>query len=85
MVLYIPFWLEAKWFKVIAMETEYEMSKIYPQRVFIWSTLSSQRDKFQFHDSAWPRIICLSREFMLIRLPSTFYDQEVTKHNKYAV
>ena len=53
MVLYMSFWSEAKCFNVVAMETEYELSKIYPQRVFIWNTLSSQRDKIQFHDSAW--------------------------------
>ena len=61
----MSFWPEAKCFNVVAMETEYELSKIYPQRVFIGNTLSSQGDKIQFYDSAWPRIFGIYRELML--------------------
>lgn len=61
----MSFWPEAKCFDVVAMETEYELSKIYPQRVFIWNTFSSQRDKIQFYDSAWLHILGIYRELML--------------------
>lgn len=46
------------------MKTEHVLLKMYPQRVFISNTLSSQRDKIQFHDSTWPRIFGLCRELI---------------------
>lgn len=61
----MSFWPEAKCFNVVAMETKYQLSKMYPQRVIRWNTLSSQSDKIQFHNSAWPLIYGIYRELML--------------------
>lgn len=60
MVLYISFH-RRKMFQCRCY-VNYELSKIQPQRVFIWNT---QRDKIQFHDKAWPHIFGLYKELML--------------------
>lgn len=59
------------------------LSKIYPERIYIWNPLSNQRDKIQFNDIGWLSNFGLYRELIHIVRSKCYSFKISIQHKQY--